>query len=396
MLRTRASALRARNSPIPSPPELFRHGGGHAGLGDDALHLFRLAQHHQIAGAAGDELLKAALGVVAGVDGGGGGAHQGSDVGNHVAVEADVRDGNRARVAACVVHHDQGVHVVALHLAHTLVGAAVEGDGVDAGAHEVGGGQRLMRGRVDKLAQEILNEAAGGVGQHLLRRGHLDDPAVIHENDHIGQIQRLLHVVGNKHKGLVQLLLEGAHLLLEGAPGHGVQGGEGLVHQHDGGRGRQGTENTDALLLSAGHLGGVLVGVLLIGQVDQLQQLMDDLVARLLAVFQQIGHHADVLGHGHVGKQADLLDDIANVAAQLHPVLGGDILAVYIDLAAGGFNQAVDHLQRGGLAAAGRADQDRHLPLLDFKGDVVDNFLTPVGERNVFKTKQSGSPLFPV
>jgi hypothetical protein len=33
---------------------------------------------------------------------------------------------------------------------------------------------------------------------------------------------------------------------------------------------------------------------------------------------------------------------------------------------------------------------------LDFKGDVVDNFLTPVGERNVFKTKQSGSPLFPV
>lgn len=138
------------------------------------------------------------------------------------------------------------------------------------------------------------------------------------------------------------------------------------------------------------------MGVLLIGQVDQLQQLMDDLVARLLAVFQQIGHHADVLGHGHVGKQADLLDDIADVAAQLHPVLGGDILAVYIDLAAGGFDQAVDHLQRGGLAAAGRADQDRHLPLLDFKGDVVDNFLTPVGERNVFKTKQSGSPLFPV
>ena len=59
---------------------------------------------------------------------------------------------------------------------------------------------------------------------------------------------------------------------------------------------------------------------------------------------------------------------------------------------------------RGGMSAVLQyvmkeektADQDRHLPLLDFKGDVVDNFLTPVGERNVFKTKQSGSPLFPV
>ena len=129
-----------------------------------------------------------------------------------------------------------------------------------------------------------------------------------------------------------------------------------LIHQDDRRGGGQCPEDADALLLPAGHLGGVLVGVLLIGQVDQLQQLMDNLVARLLAVFQQIGHHADVLGHGHVGKQADLLDDIADVAAQLHPVLGGDILAVYIDLAAGGFNQAVDHLQRGGLAAAGRAE----------------------------------------
>ena len=38
-----------------------------------------------------------------------------------------------------------------------------------------------------------------------------------------------------------------------------------------------------------------------------LQQLMDDLVARLLAVFQQIGHHADVLGHIDAHKGRGLL-----------------------------------------------------------------------------------------
>ena len=181
-----------------------------------------------------------------------------------------------------------------------------------------------MGGRVDKLAQEILDETAGRAGQHLLWRGHLDDPAVIHENDHIGQVQRLLHIVGDKHKGLVQLLLEGAHLLLEGAPGHGVQGGEGLVHQHDGGRGGQGTENADALLLPAGHLGGVLVGVLLIGQVDQLQQLGDPVVDFFLGVPGHTHGQSDVVLHRHMGEQAALLDDIAHQAGKL-AMENGDI-----------------------------------------------------------------------
>ena len=88
---------------------------------------------------------------------------------------------------------------------------------------------------VDEFAEEILDLAAGGVGQHLLRGSHLDNFPVVHKDDDIGQIQSLLHVVGDKDEGLVQLLLERAHLLLEGPAGHGVQGGEGLVHEYDGG-----------------------------------------------------------------------------------------------------------------------------------------------------------------
>ena len=214
---------------------------------------------------------------------------------------------------------------------------------------------------------------------------------MVHEDDDVRQVQGLRHVVGDKDEGFIQLLLEGAHLLLEGAAGHGVQGGEGLIHQDDGRGGGQGTQDADALLLSAGHLRGVFMGVLLIGQVDHIQQLPHDAVALLPAVLEQGGDHADVLGHRHVGEQADLLDHIADVAAQLHLVLGGDVLSIQIDPARGGLDEAVDHLQRGGLSAAGRADEHRHLALLDLKGEVVQDLLAAIGEGNVFKTKQRGT-----
>ena len=135
------------------------------------------------------------------------------------------------------------------------------------------------------------------------------------------------------------------------------------------------------------------MGVLLIGHVHQLQQLVDDPVALLLGVLQQGGHHTDVLGHRHVGEQADLLDHIADVPAQLHLVLGGDVLAVEIDLSRRGLDEPVDHFQSGGLAAAGGSDEDGHLALLDLEGQVVQDFLAAVRQGYMFKAKQWGTSL---
>ena len=354
-----------------SPPKLFRHSGGHAGLGDDAVHLFLLVQDDEVGGAAGDQQVEAVLGAVPCVDGGGVAADQGLDGLDHMAGEADVRNGHGALIAVLVVHHDQGVHVAPLHLADALVDAPAGGNGGHARAHEVGGSELLLSVGVDEIAQKVLDLSAGGVGQHLFRRRHLDDVAVVHEDNDVGQIQSLRHVVGDEDEGLVQLLLEALHLLLQGAAGHGVQGAEGLIHQDDRRGGGQCPEDADALLLSAGHLRGVLVGVLLIGHLHHGEHVADDLVALLLGVLQQLGHHADVLGHRHVGEQADLLDHIADVAAQLHLVLGGDVLLVQIDLSRVGLDQTVYHLQCGGLTAAGGADEHGELPLLNFKAQIV-------------------------
>ena len=133
-----------------SPPKLFRHSGGHAGLGDDAVHLFLLVQDDEVGGAAGDQQVEAVLGAVPCVDGGGVAADQGLDGLDHMAGEADVRNGHGALIAVLVVHHDQGVHVAPLHLADALVDAPAGGNGGHAGAHEVGGGELLVYYGVDE------------------------------------------------------------------------------------------------------------------------------------------------------------------------------------------------------------------------------------------------------
>ena len=176
--------------------------------------------------------------------------------------------------------------------------------------------------------------------QHFLRGGHLDDLTACHKNNNVGQFQGFAHVVADENNGFVQLLLDILDLVLQGLPGHGIQGTEGFIHQYDGRGCRQRPQHADALLLSAGELRGILVGVLL--HVHQLQHFPDDLVALGLVVLQELRHHADVLGHGHVGEQADLLDDVADVAPQFHLVLGLGVLPVDGNGAGVDVDEAVD------------------------------------------------------
>ena len=317
---------------------------------DDAGDGVVSVENHHIAGAGVQQIVKGLLGLVAHTGGTGGLAHQGFDAVELPAPVADVANGDGADIMSVLIRDQQRIHASAGHALGALQHAPVPLDGLEVGPHEVfhlGGSGGLRR----VLAQEVADQVVGRVLQHFLGRGHLHDLALGHEDDGICQLQRLAHVMADKDDGLAQLLLDVLYLVLEDLTGHGVQGGEGLIHQHDGGRGRQGPQYTDPLLLAAGELGGILVGVLF--HAHHLQKVLDDGITLGLVIFQQLGHHADVLGHGHVGEQADLLDHVADVTAQCHLVLAVDILAVDQDGAAVRFDQAVDGLQSGGLAAAG-------------------------------------------
>ena len=240
-----------------------------------------------------------------------------------------------------------------------------------------------VRRRVRVLAEKAAHQVARRVLEHLLGRGHLHDAAALHENDRIRQLERLAHVVRDEDDGLVQLLLQALDLVLQRLARHGVERAERLVHQYDGRGCGQRAQHADALLLPAGQLGGVLVRVLL--HVHHGQHLLHDLGAARLVVLEQLRHDADVLRDRHVRKQADLLDDVADVAAQLDLVGLADVLSADADGAGIRLDEPVDGLQSRRLPAAGGADQDHELPVRDREGQVLQNGGFSITFANVFK-----------
>ena len=114
-----------------------------------------------------------------------------------------------------------------------------------------------------------------------------------------------------------ELGLEPQELVLQPDPHHRVDRAERLVHQqHRRVRGQR-PGHADPLLLAAGELVRVAVAVRRRVEADQVEQLVGPLPGdRLrLAVEQRHGHHVgdDLL----VREQPDLLDDVADPAAQL-------------------------------------------------------------------------------
>ena len=88
--------------------------------------------------------------------------------------------------------------------------------------------------------------------------------------------------------------------------------------------------------------------------------------------FQAVGH---VLEDRHVGEQAVGLKDCGH-----RPALrgeGGDILAVHQDASAVRIEKAAEHVQRGGLAAAGSPQDAQQLPLGQLQGQVPDHLFIP-------------------
>ena len=92
-----------------------------------------------------------------------------------------------------------------------------------------------------------------------------------------------------------------------------------------------------------------------------------DLRLGRLAQLQAEGH---VVINGHMRIQSVALEDHRDIA-----ILGRDIvdqLVVDVQFALGDFFQAGDHAQGGGLATAGRADQNDELFVFDVQGEVAD------------------------
>ena len=176
------------------------------------------------------------------------------------------------------------------------------------------------------------------------------------------------------HAGLGQILHE-----VEDLADHlGVQGGGGLVKEHDLGLHGQGSGDRDPLLLAAGKLDRVAVG--LVREPDLFKQLHGELLgAGLVGLAQADGGQRDVLQDGLVGKEIEVLEDHAHfLAEQVDIGLGViDHLSVDVDLALGRDLKHVETADQGALAGPGRPDDDHDLSLLDLQIDALQNFQVP-------------------
>ena len=213
----------------------------------------------------------------------------------------------------------------------------------------------------------------GGVGEDGRRRVVLgQDAAALQDRDAIAHLDRLVDVVGDEDDRLAHLLLEAQELVLEAVAADRVDRAERLVHEHDRRIGGQRPGDADPLALSTGQLVRVSVAIGAGLQADQLEQLVDALADACRLPAQQLRDDGHVVADRLVRKEPDLLDHVADAAAQLDRRQAHDVLAADGDAPARRLDEPVHHLHAGRLAAAGRADQDADLAGRDGQAQVVD------------------------
>jgi hypothetical protein len=163
-------------------------------------------------------------------------------------------------------------------------------------------------------------------------------------------------------QALVQLDDLGAHAGTQ----LGVQVGQRLVEQEDGRVAHHGAAQRNTLALAAGQsLRLAVQQVLDLEDLGGFVHAAVDLVLRGLAQLEAERH---VLVHGHVRIQRVVLEHHGDVA-----VLRGNVvhqLVADVQLALGDLLQAGDHAQRGGLAAAGGADEDDEFLIGDLQVEI--------------------------
>ena len=213
-------------------------------------------------------------------------------------------------------------------------------------------------------AQERIAEAVDGTDERhhelvrrrlveLPRRAGLLDAAVVHDDDLLGDLHRLLLVVGDEDGGDVDLLVQPAQPLAQLRADLGVEGAEGLVEQQHLRLDRERARQRHALLLAAGELGWVAVGEPV--EPHEGEQLVHAVADLLLGAPADAQPEPDVVLDRHVLEGRVVLEDEADAA--LARRRGRDVLAVDHHRAGVRRLEPGDDAQQRRLAAPARAEQ---------------------------------------
>ncbi len=255
-------------------------------------------------------------------------------------------------------------------------GQGLAGDGHDAVAElHAAVGDRDLDEVHRRGADEARHEEVGRPVVHVARRVDLLQQAVLEDRDPVAHGHGLDLVVGDVHGGDAEATLQPGDL---GAGLHaqlGVQVRQRLVHEEDLRLAHDGAAHRHALPLAAGEGLGLAAQVL--GEVEDAGRVLDLLPDLGLRHARDLQGEAHVVGDGHVRIERVVLEHHGDV-----PVLGRQVRHVAVadaDRSAVDVLQAREHAQRGGFAAAGGADEDEELAVLDGDVELVDGGLVGAG-----------------
>ena len=190
--------------------------------------------------------------------------------------------------------------------------------------------------------RELGRDLAGAAGQ---------------QDDAIPEAHGLAHVVGHEQDRAAGGLPDPLELVVEDVAGHGVERPEGLVHQQDLGLLGERAGEGDALAHAARELVRLALGER--AQLDELQQLLDPLLALRLGHLAQAERQLDVALHVQPREQRGLLEHERRVADAL-------------DGAGGGAVEAGDEVEQRGLAAARGPEEAHELAAAHGQRDVLE------------------------
>ncbi len=222
--------------------------------------------------------------------------------------------------------------------------------------------------------EERLDEVVGRPVVDLARAPPLLDPSLVEDRDVVGDVERLLLVVRDQHRRHAGLGLQATQPLPQVVADLGVERAERLVEQQhlrlDGERPRE----RHPLALAARQLRRV--ALLVAGQADDLQQLVDAPVDLGLRPPADRRAEADVVAHVEVLERGVVLEDEADLARlRRHE---RDVLSADHDGPGVGNLEPGDRPQQRRLAGARRAEQRGQRAAGDRQVDVAQRVVVAV------------------
>ena len=195
--------------------------------------------------------------------------------------------------------------------------------------------------------------------------------AVLHDHDQVGDGHGFLLIVGDEYGGDAGGLLDAADLLPGLEPQTGVQIGKGFVQQQNSRHFHQRPGNGHALLLATGQLFWLAVHQFFnLHQLRRFQRHVGHLLVGELVLARPVfQRESNILPYRQMGIQGVILEHQPHAPVLRRQV--GDVVVAEEDTAGGRLLQSGEQVQRGGLAAARRAEQTQQHAVGDLKGEVV-------------------------